>query len=61
MSLKTESRERPRYFGTDGIRGAFGSPPLDEATVRGLAAALARELHTRGPAPKAVLGGDTRD
>ncbi|MEM7353861.1 MAG: phosphoglucosamine mutase, partial [Acidobacteriota bacterium] len=43
------------------IRGAFGSPPLDEATVRGLAAALARELHTRGPAPKAVLGGDTRD
>ncbi len=52
-------------FGTDGIRGAFGRPPLDEATVRGLAAALAEELRENHPPgrtpPRIVLGGDTRD
>ncbi len=60
----------PRLFGTDGIRGAFGRPPLDEATVRGLAAALAEELPENNAsrsrpsgstAPRIVLGGDTRD
>ncbi len=60
---------RPRLFGTDGIRGAFGRHPLDEATVRGLAAALAEELRedlsrarpSGATRPRIVLGGDTRD
>ena len=60
---------RPRRFGTDGVRGTFGRPPLDEATVRGLASALAAELregHTSTSAtgtaePRVVLGGDTRE
>ena len=52
---------RPRLFGTDGIRAAFGQPPLDEATVRRLAVALARELHEHDDNPRVVLGGDTRD
>ncbi len=51
----------PKLFGTDGIRGAFGRPPLDEATVRSLAAALAAELAERDARPRIVLGGDTRD
>ncbi len=53
------SASGPRLFGTDGIRGAFGRPPLDEATVRGLAAALAGTLEERRP--RVVIGGDTRD
>ncbi len=51
---------RPRLFGTDGVRGTFGEPPLDEATVRGLAAALAGELRRLRERPRIVLGGDTR-
>ena len=51
-----------RLFGTDGIRAAFGTPPLDETTVRRLAAALAHELEQNcGATSKVVLGGDTRD
>ncbi|MDA8018515.1 MAG: phosphoglucosamine mutase, partial [Thermoanaerobaculia bacterium] len=46
--------------GTDGIRGRFGVPPLDEETIRRLGGALARYL-TQGSDPAwAVLGGDTR-
>ncbi len=48
----------PRLFGTDGIRAPFGEAPLDEATVRRVAVALAAELAR--PA-RLVLGGDTRD
>ena len=50
---------RPELFGTDGIRGAFGVPPLDEPTVRALAAALVQQLPTSSRG--VVLGGDTRD
>lgn len=57
--------QRPKLFGTDGIRGAFGTAPLVEPTVRRLGAALASELLSRHPtngdAPRVVLGGDTRD
>ncbi len=51
---------RPELFGTDGIRGPFGEAPLDEATVRRLAAALARQLRQERDRPRLVLGGDTR-
>ena len=53
------SSSRPQLFGTDGIRGVFGTPPLDEATVRDLARSLAAELPPNGS--RAVIGGDTRD
>ena len=33
-----------RLFGTDGIRGKAGSPPLDAATVCRVGAALVRVL-----------------
>ena len=51
-----------RLFGTDGIRGRAGEPPLDEATVRRLGRALgrvlARDLHHEA---RVVVGRDTRE
>ncbi|MEM1177310.1 MAG: phosphoglucosamine mutase [Acidobacteriota bacterium] len=46
----------PRLFGTDGVRGQFGTPPMDESTLRQLGAALASTLDSG----RVVLGGDTR-
>ncbi|RMH19621.1 MAG: phosphoglucosamine mutase [Acidobacteria bacterium] len=51
----------PRLFGTDGMRGTFGRPPLDEVTVRALGDALGETLRGRhGDGARVVLGGDTR-
>ncbi len=52
-----------RLFGTDGVRGRFGEPPLDRATVTTLAVHLAAILRERGNGkpPRVVLGGDTRE
>lgn len=46
-------------FGTDGIRGRTFEPPLDEATVRRLGAALAAALGDARQ-PRILLAGDTR-
>ena len=54
----------PRLFGTDGVRGRFGEPPLDRDTVTALAVQLAKTLREstgNGAAPRVVLGGDTRE
>src|SRR5205814_9112290 len=55
--------DRPRLFGTDGVRGIAGEYPLDRATVAKLGAALgtvlAREVSTRPL--RVVLGEDTRE
>ncbi|HEX4964972.1 MAG TPA: phosphoglucosamine mutase [Thermoanaerobaculia bacterium] len=48
-------------FGTDGIRGRFGEPPLDRETVTRLAVHLAATLRARGTPARVVLGGDTRE
>ena len=51
----------PRLFGTDGIRGAFGEPPLVRSTVTALGFRLGEQLaDDHGRAPTVVLGGDTR-
>ncbi|HEX9943322.1 MAG TPA: phosphoglucosamine mutase [Thermoanaerobaculia bacterium] len=57
------SHDSSRLFGTDGIRGRFGEPPLDRETVTALAVHLAATLRERGngAAPRMVLGGDTRE
>jgi phosphoglucosamine mutase len=54
-------RPAPRLFGTDGMRAAFGAPPLDRVTLSALAAALAATLRERTASPRIVLGGDTRE
>ncbi len=55
--------DRPRLFGTDGVRGIAGEYPLDRETVArlgaALAAVLAREVSTRPL--RVLLGEDTRE
>ena len=52
-------------FGTDGMRAAFGTPPLDRSTVQAVGYWFARiSLPPDPPAgarPLLILGGDTRD
>jgi phosphoglucosamine mutase len=51
-----------RLFGTDGIRGVAGQPPLDPATITALGIALGSDLVRQGVAGKPVLVGmDTRE
>jgi phosphoglucosamine mutase len=51
-----------KYFGTDGIRGAFGSPTMCPEFARSIGAGLARYMKEKGfPLPHTVLiGRDTR-
>jgi phosphoglucosamine mutase len=51
-----------RLFGTDGIRGVAGEPPLDPKTVTAVGIALADDLIRQELADKPVLAGmDTRE
>jgi phosphoglucosamine mutase len=49
-----------QLFGTDGIRGVAGKPPLDPATVYAFAVALGTDL-ARGEQPEVLIGADTRE
>ena len=49
-----------KLFGTDGVRGVAGEPPLDETTVSRLGAALVRVLPHQGPV-RLLTGRDTRE
>jgi phosphoglucosamine mutase len=49
-----------KLFGTDGVRGVAGQPPLDETTILRLGAALVRVLPHQGPA-RLLTGRDTRE
>jgi phosphoglucosamine mutase len=48
-------------FGTDGIRGVAGDPPLDHTTVYGVGVALGQYLAKSHQNPKVVIGQDTRE
>ena len=48
-----------KLFGTDGIRGKAGTPPLDPSTIRRVGAAIVRVLGRRGA--RILIGGDTRE
>jgi phosphoglucosamine mutase len=53
-----------QLFGTDGIRGVAGRPPLDPQTVHAAGAALGewcREHSPSGEFPEVVIGMDTRE
>ncbi len=52
---------QPIHFGTDGVRGPFGTPPLDHSTVFTLGYQLVRLLQENTEHPIIVLGGDTRE
>ena len=50
-----------RLFGTDGVRGTAGKPPLDPPTVRRLGAAVVRALPHGTASPRLLVGRDTRE
>jgi phosphoglucosamine mutase len=50
----------PKLFGTDGVRGVAGHPPLDAPTIARLGAAIVR-AHPLGRPARLVIGRDTRE
>jgi len=50
-----------KLFGTDGIRGIAGQPPLDASTVYAIGLALAHTLAVKAPSPRVLIGMDTRE
>jgi phosphoglucosamine mutase len=48
-------------FGTDGIRSVAGEYPLDRKTANTVGAALGRWIGQSHPAPRVVIGMDTRE
>ena len=50
-----------KLFGTDGIRGIAGQPPLDPRTVYAVGFAVARSLRAGKAEPRVLLGMDTRE
>jgi len=57
MSTSTERK----LFGTDGIRGIAGQPPLDPKTVFAAGLALGHSVRKAAAKPKVILGRDTRE
>jgi phosphoglucosamine mutase len=49
------------FFGTDGIRGVPGTPPLDDPTLHAVGRAVGAFLHREHPAPHALIAMDTRE
>ena len=49
-----------KYFGTDGIRGTVGQPPITPDFVLRLAHAVGRVLHRTEARPTVLIGKDTR-
>ena len=49
-----------KYFGTDGIRGTVGQPPITPDFVLRLAHAVGRVLHRTEDRPTVLIGKDTR-
>ena len=49
-----------KYFGTDGIRGTVGQPPITPDFVLRLAHAVGRVLKASDPRPTVLIGKDTR-
>lgn len=50
-----------RLFGTDGIRGIAGRPPLDRETIYRVAFFLTRFLRRQQPSPRILIARDTRE
>ncbi len=49
-----------KLFGTDGIRGIAGEPPLDQRTIYATGLALGHSLRSHAQ-PRVILGRDTRE
>jgi len=50
-----------KYFGTDGIRGVYGSPHMNDSFARSVGLAIGKFLSQKScPSPCVVIGRDTR-
>jgi phosphoglucosamine mutase len=49
------------FFGTDGIRGIPGTPPLDDRTLYALGRSLGDSLDGSAPSANVLIGMDTRE
>jgi len=58
--IKHNSSMTRKYFGTDGIRGTVGQPPITPDFVLRLAHAVGRVLKASDPRPTVLIGKDTR-
>jgi len=53
---------KKKLFGTDGIRGVAGIPPMDTETAFAVGKAIAKGIYQEGTIfPKIVIGRDTRE
>ena len=50
-----------KLFGTDGIRGIAGEPPLDGTTIYAVGLAVGHTLRKSAAQPRVLLGRDTRE
>jgi phosphoglucosamine mutase len=50
-----------KLFGTDGIRGTAGEPPLDPRTIFAAGVSLGNHLRDKSPHPRVLIGEDTRE
>ena len=50
-----------KLFGTDGIRGVAGEPPLDAKTVFAVGVSLGTHLRKDSPVPRVIIGEDPRE
>src|SRR5579859_7882924 len=67
LKAKRNARSKPmskasarKLFGTDGIRGVAGQPPLDPSTIYATGLALGHSLRSKKN-PRVILGRDTRE
>jgi phosphoglucosamine mutase len=49
------------FFGTDGIRGVAGEPPLDGDDIYRIGYCLTRRVGAAHPGPRLLIGRDTRE
>ena len=55
------STNQKELFGTDGIRGVAGEPPLDPTTIFAVGLALGHSLRAKPASRRVMLGEDTRE
>jgi phosphoglucosamine mutase len=61
MTATTATTTERKLFGTDGIRGVAGEPPLDLTTIFAVGVALGHSLRDTAAQPAVLLGRDTRE
>ena len=59
--MNTTASSGKKLFGTDGIRGVAGEPPLDPQTVFVIGKSLGDFLRGQGSSPRVLIGEDTRE